>query len=342
MSKTANLIRFLPTVLNARVLDMLDTKRAFSVSGSANHSSKVFTIVDVLKEHKNNMGGVWIVNNSQEVDAVTKNLRVLGGFEIDLFDSRLTQIVPSKVDRLRKMKTMELLALIRSERKRFLILPYFELLKRSPDLDWVEKVKLPLEKGKHIDLMSFYESLIALGYEISEDSYLQKGTYFRSGDVLTIFPVNSQFPLRISLGFDTVESLEFFDQDTVERDVLSEEKKVSLWPIFFEEADYMLVDIFRKDNLVIEDDLEIFDEFYEDWNASFNEVYNKNQVLSFVTFNEDESSHVHLHYLSVLKYRGTYDLVNDLFLNQESAGNHKWKIILCQSWSRSARIITDY
>ena len=324
MSKTANLIRFLPAVLNARVLDMLDTKRAFSVSGSANHSSKVFTVVDALKEQKKTLGGVWIVNNLQEADTVAKNLRLLGGYEVQGFDSRLEQTLPSKVDRLRKMKTMELLAQLRREAPRFLILPYFELLKRSPDLDWVEHSTLKLERGKPIDLMAFYESLIAMGYEISEDSYLQKGTYFRSGDTLTIFPVNSAFPLRISLGFNMVESLEIFDQDSVDRDVVGDEKKAEIWPIFYEESEHMLVDNFRKDNLIVEDDLEIYDEFYEDWNASFNEVYNKNQVLSFVTFNEDESSHIHLHYLSVLRYRGAYDLVNDF----KEKVKESWNIVV--------------
>lgn len=324
MSKTANLIRFLPTVLNARVLDMLERKKAFSVSGSANHSSKVFTVVDSLKDQKKTLGGVWIVNNLSEADAVIKNLKLWGGYEVQNFDSRLGQSLPSKVDRLRRMKTMELLAMLRSEARRFLILPYFELLKRSPDLEWVEKTQLLLERGKTIDLMSFYESLIAMGYEISEDNYLQKGSYYRSGDVLTIFPVNSFYPLRISLGFETVESLEFYDQDSVDKDVISDEKRAAVWPIFYEDSSYMLVDNFRKDNLIVEDDLEIFDEFYEDWNASFNEVYNKNQVLSFVTFNEDESSHIHLHYLSVLRYRGPYDLANDLKEKVKEA----WNIIV--------------
>ena len=298
----------------------------------------MFTVVDALKEHKQTIGGVWIVNNVQEADLVCKNLRLFGGYSIEGFDSRVGQVLPSRVERMRKIKTMELLALLRSEKRRFLVLPYFELLKRSPDLDFVEKSMLKLEKGKKLDLMSFYESLIAMGYEISEDSYLQKGTYFRSGDVLMIFPVNSSFPLRLSIGFDTLDSLEFFDQDTEEKDVLDKANTATVWPIFFEESDRMLTDVFRKDNLVVEDDLEIYDEFYEDWNASFNEVYSKNQVLSFVTFNEDEKNHIHLHYLSVLRYRGAYDLVNDFKEKVKDA----WNIIFfTKKKSELVEILSD-
>ncbi len=324
MSKIANLIRFLPTVLNARVLDMLESKKTFSVSGSANHSSKVFTVIDALRDLKKINGGVWIVNNLQEADAVMRDLRIWSDFKVHGFDSKLDVVAASKVDRLRKMKVMELLSNLRDENKRFLVLPYFELLKRGPDLDWVERAKVVLEKGKAINLMSFYESLIATGYELSEDLYLSKGTYFRTGDTLTIFPVNLENPVRINLGFDNVESLEVFEQESLDKETISSLKKVEIWPVLFEEGSQMLVDAFRKDNLVVEDDLEIYDEFYEDWNASFNEVYNKNQVLSFVTFNEDESNHIHLHYLSVLKYRGAYDLVNDL----KEKVKESWHVII--------------
>jgi transcription-repair coupling factor (superfamily II helicase) len=324
MSKIANLIRFLPTVLNARVLDMLESKKSSSLSGSANHSSKVFAVADCLREIKKINGGVWIVNNVTEADAVIKDLSVWSGFRAMNFDSRLDIVAASKVDRLRKMKVMELLSKLRSEEKRFLVLPYFELLKRIPDLQWLEATKLQLESGKTIKLMDFYESLIAMGYELSEDSFLNRGTYFRTGDVLTIFPVNMDFPVRINIGFDKVESLEVFDQEDAEKSLMEKLKKLEIWPIVFDETPQLMVDAFRKDNLIIEDDLEIYDEFYEDWNSSFNEVYNKNQVLSFVTFNEDESNHLHLHYLSVLKYRGAYDLVNDL----KEKAKESWNVII--------------
>ncbi len=335
MSKIANLIRFLPTVLNARVLDMLETKKAFSVSGSANHSSKVFTVVDALRDMKKINGGVWIVNNSQEADAVIKDLKIWSDFKARGFDSKLDVVSASKVDRLRQMKVMELLAELRNTERRFLVLPYFELLKRVPDLEWVEKATLVLEQGKAISLMSFYENLIGMGYELSEDAYLLRGTYHRTGDTLTIFPVNSDFPVRINLGFEEVESMEFFDRDSLQKEGVKTLKKLEIWPVLFEETDQLLVDTFRKDNLVVEDDLEIYDEFYEDWNANFNEVYNKNLVLSFVTFNEDESSHQHLHYLSVLKYRGVYDLVNDL----KEKIKESWHVIIFTKHKREMQEI---
>lgn len=324
MSKLNNLIRYLPTVLNARFLDMLERKKAFSVSGSANHSSKVFTVVDAMRDQKKINGGVWIVNNLSEAELVMRDLGVWNGMKPMGFDSKIEVMAASKIERQRKIKLMQLLAIIRSDEKRFLVIPYFDLLKRIPDLDWLENALVTLEKGMEVNLMNLYESLIAMGYELSEDAHLARGSYFRAGDTLTIFPVNSEFPVRINLSFDAVESLESYDQDSTEKATLKSLKSLSIWPVLFEETDKMLVDAFRKDNLIVEDDLEIYDEFYEDWNASFNDVYNRHQVISFVTFNEDESNHLHLHYLSVLKYRGAYDLVNDLKEKTKDA----WNIII--------------
>lgn len=312
MNKLNNLIRFLPTVQNARFFDLVSDKKTFSVSGFTNYSSKVFTVVDSLRNEKKTNGGIWIVNSKNDVEPILKEFELWNGLDVYGFDSKIESQSISKLGRLKKIKLMELLSLIKTDNKRFLVIPYFELLKRIPDINWLEKAKLILKKNTELNLMNFYESLIAMGYELSEDMFLEKGSYFRSGDILTIYPVNYHKPIRINIAFDKIESIEIYDQNSLEKEFVEELKECEIWPIIFEESDKLLIDAFRKDNLIIEDDLEIYDEFFEDWNASFNDVYNKNQVISFVSFNEDEKNHLHLHYLSVLKYRGSYDLVNDL------------------------------
>ncbi len=312
MNKIGNLIRFLPTVLNTRVLDLLESKKAFSVSGFSSHSSKVFTVVDALRQADKLKGAIWIVNNLQEAELILKDLGIWSDYRGISYDSRIDSTSASKMARLKQLRVMELLSVIKSEEERFLVIPYFDLLKPVPDFERVTKSVVRLEKNKPIDLMGFYEALITMGYELSDDSFLAKGSYCRNGDVLSIFPVNADFPVRVELGFDKVEAIESYDQNSVDKDIVESLRSVEIWPILFEETKETLVSTLRRDNLVVEDDLEVYDEFYEEWNTAFNEVYGKNQVLSFVTFNEDESTHLHMHYLSVLKYRGGYDLVNDL------------------------------
>ncbi|MCC7432398.1 hypothetical protein IT412_02620, partial [Candidatus Peregrinibacteria bacterium] len=204
MSKLANLIRYFPTVLNARVLDYLSQKKTFSVSGMSNHTSKVFTVIDALRETDGLKGAIWIVNSPADIDLIGKDIKIWSEYEVRYFDPKVDTNLASKIDRLRRIKLIELLALIRSDMERFLVIPYFDLLKRIPDLGWLEKAKVVLQKGKSVDLMNLYESLIAMGYEISDDAFLAKGSYYRNGDMLTIFPVNAEYPVRVDIGFDKI------------------------------------------------------------------------------------------------------------------------------------------
>lgn len=313
MTKLTNLIRFFPTVLNDRVLNMLNSRKNFSVSGGTNFSAKVFTVADILREAEKVKGAIWIVNNQQEQELIVQTLKIWTDLEVGSFDSKIVGNVPaSKLDRMKKLKLMELMALVRSPKKRVLVIPYYDLLNQIPEVEWVNKAILTVKKNAEINMMDFYESLIAMGYEMAEDSYLSRGSYLRSGDVLTIWPVNSTHPIRVEIGFEKVEHIESFDQDTEEKEAVNILKEIDIWPINYEKSGATFVNAFKHDDLIIEDELEIFDEFFEEWNSSFNEVYTKHRTLSFVTFNDDEDSHQHLHYLSVLKYRGAYDLVNDI------------------------------
>ncbi len=81
MSKLANLIRYFPTVLNARVLDYLTQKKTFSVSGMSNHTSKVFTVVDAMRENNGLKGAVWIVNSAADIDLVGKDVKMWSEYE---------------------------------------------------------------------------------------------------------------------------------------------------------------------------------------------------------------------------------------------------------------------
>ena len=86
----------------------------------------------------------------------------------------------------------------------------------------------------------------------------------------------------------------------------------------------VLTDLFNKNCLVIEDEIDLGDEFYEIWNEMFDEMYGKFRGISFVSFNEDDSSHQHLHYISVLQYRGVYDFLNDIREKKRDS----WQVVL--------------
>ncbi len=167
-----------------------------------------------------------------------------------------------------------------------------------------------LKKGQDVNVTEIFESLIERGYEVSDDKFLKKGTYYKSGEVLTVFPLNYDNPVKIEIGFDRVERI--FEYDQAEGEEGEEMNSVELVPLRFEGQGKTISQYFNNEFLVIEDELDVIDEFYEGWSNLMDEAYEKMNSLVFVSFNEDEEHHRHLHYVSVLKYRGSYDFANDM------------------------------
>src|SRR5690606_17999757 len=147
------------------VLDMMNSRKNFSVSGGTNYAAKVFTVADILREAEKVKGAVWIVNNHQEQDLIVQTLKLWTKLEIYAFDSKMVGGVPaSKLERMKRLKIMELLALVRSKEQRILVIPYYDLLNQIPEIEWLNQAVLKVKRGSEINMMEFYESLIAMGY----------------------------------------------------------------------------------------------------------------------------------------------------------------------------------
>ncbi|MCA9370926.1 MAG: transcription-repair coupling factor [Candidatus Peregrinibacteria bacterium] len=158
--------------------------------------------------------------------------------------------------------------------------------------------KMELKPGQAVKFTSFIESLIDLGYSHGEDLYLYPGEYRRSGDVFDIYPIQSSHPYRISLEFDSIERIEIVNPEN-----LSETKPhkgtVDVFPVLYEQT-ASLKDQIPKDHLLILDD-------QDDIEPSM-----KTMILRFTSFPETQENHVHLRYLSVLKFYTLTDFLNDV------------------------------
>jgi transcription-repair coupling factor (superfamily II helicase) len=205
---------------------------------------------------------------------------------------------------------IEMTARLHSKERKVVVAPYTSLMTNFPDYTEMTEGKFRMKIGESINPMQFFEQLIEKGYEVCDDQYLEKGTYHRSGDLLSIFPVNFDHPVKVEIGFDAIEKIYTYDQES--KETLEELKEIELYPLRTISAYKGLGDHLGPHCLVIEDEVDVVDEYYEAWNSVFDELYGRIHYLSFVTFNDEEERHQHLHYLSVLKYRGAYDLSNDL------------------------------
>lgn len=311
METLKNLIHFFPSIQNGRVLDLLDSQKSASLSGAGNYSSKVFIFSDVVRKLPKYKTVLWIVTDHTELEHVVRSLKLWSNIDVYGFDHETAAAgTVRETERNNKLNMIEMVSRLHGKERKVIVAPYTSLMVNFPDYQEMMDGKFTMKNGQAINPMQFFENLIEKGYEVCDDQHLEKGTYHRSGDVLSIFPVNFDHPVKVEIGFDAIERIYTFDQETQEE--LQTLEEIELYPLRTVSAYKSIGDHLGLNCLVIEDEVDVVDEYYDAWNSVFDELHGKIHYLSFVTFNDDESRHQHLHYLSVLKYRGAYDLSNDL------------------------------
>ncbi|MBI4232663.1 transcription-repair coupling factor, partial [Candidatus Peregrinibacteria bacterium] len=91
-----------------------------------------------------------------------------------------------------------------------------------------------------------------------------------------------------------------------------EVSQLVVFPLDYDEEDQEVLSVLGEKGVVIDDEVDVIDEYYEVWNGFMEEASNRCSTISFSSFNDDVANHLHLHFLSVLKYRTPYDFANDL------------------------------
>ncbi|MFM6026180.1 MAG: transcription-repair coupling factor, partial [Dolichospermum sp.] len=88
-----------------------------------------------------------------------------------------------------------------------------------------------LEKGMEFDLDGFGEKITILGYE-RVPLVETEGQWSRRGDIVDVFPVSSELPVRLEWFGDEIEQIREFDPST-QRSALDKIEKVTLTPTSF-------------------------------------------------------------------------------------------------------------
>ncbi len=215
MTTVKNLIKDFSTIQNNRVLDLLEKKKNISLSGTGNFSAKAFVFSDVMREKKDIKTVLWVVNDTSEQDHVIRSLRFWG--DMDVMPYNFEQPGTDNVratEEFNRINAIELVVAMKSRDRKVIVAPYADLMNTFPDHKEIAERTITLRKGDKIDLTELFEGLIDLGYEVSPDPSLRKGTYYKSGEILTVFPVYFDYPVKIDVGFDRVESITMIDPET--------------------------------------------------------------------------------------------------------------------------------
>lgn len=311
MKDCKHLITLFPHGQNLRVVEQFDQQGYTSISGGGNYSSKAFLVADLMRETKDLKNVLWICSDSQHRETIARAIELWGDTHVVDFEYTENPILDKKIERRNKIALAELaVQAADTKQANFFIVEYKDLGKKYPNLEVMQEKKQHLKVGDDIDPMDFFEFLIEAGYEVSQDFHVEKGQYYRQGDVLLLWPIGQEDPVQIELGFDVIEGIYLFDQ--VEKQHIKKLKEISVYPIHVKEHAPSIFSYFGRGSLVLDDEVEFPEEETEAFEALMNLRQPECRYLEFRSFMEETPYHHHLHYLSVLKYHNPLDMVADL------------------------------
>jgi transcription-repair coupling factor (superfamily II helicase) len=306
-----HLITLFPEGQNIGVIEQFSQQGYSSVSGGGNTSSKTFLVSDLMRAVPDVKHVIWLCSDFQHKENTVRSLRLWGEAPVYDYNFEENSMRDRKVDRKNLVKTVEFLSyILEKDRTRFFVVSYKDLFKDFPEPELFERGSISLCKKESIDPTELFERLISMGYEVNMDVYVEKGQYFRHGDALTIWPVNSEKPIRVEIGFDEVEKIAIFDQ--VDKVDISEIEEVRICPITVFGKEAPLLSFFGRGSLVLDDEVEFPDEDSEKFEAAMQGRNPESKFLEFRSFMEESPYHHHLHYLSVIKYYNPLDFISDL------------------------------
>lgn len=312
-----NIISYFPDDTLRDVTSLFRRQKNISVSGASNASAKAMILSQVLKKNKDSIKNVlWVVSEENEQNIIKKALETWGDAQVFIYKKRPDEEVVNfpTMREFKETKNKELVEFVSrvflSEGAVFIV-DFPSLLQNFPDIKEFLSNRISLKAKEDVDVVALIGKLVAIGYEMSDDKFLQKGQYYKKGDSLVVRPINSEEAFRIDIGFNKIERIEIIDQKDFVTNI-NEVKSLDIFPLEYERETNDFLGLLGPKGVVVDDEVDVVDEYYEVWNAFMDDVTTKGQSIAFSSFNDDVENHVHLHFLSVLKYRNAYDFANDV------------------------------
>lgn len=264
--------------------DLLSAEGDLVISGASNETAKAMLLSHIMhfKKHPT----ILVSEDLMHVDGLRHWL--------DFFEQE-TVVVPEHIDgQLTVTALQQFLRFMQGEEKIFLTSKAvwamdFPLYKELVD----ESLKLKV--GQSVPFTQFVEQLLDRGYEHALDAHLEPGQYRRQGDTLDIYPVQSDMMYRVQFSFDEVEWI----VPVRDGELLEKVQMIDLFPVTYSETAPLARQMPQDALLVIDDQDEI-------------ERPKTGLCVRYTSFPESMEHHVHLRYLSVLKFYTLTDFLNDL------------------------------
>jgi len=315
--------------------DLFFGKSSVTYSGAGNASSKALIISNIFKQAQRGDVGkkagsvLWIVNDESEMEKVKQSMYVFSdkpvfGYKPMSEEDRGFFSTNREYERAKQVKDTEFVSRMVSSgtTPSVFIVTFDTVFKKFPSGEFLKKNTANFKVGDEIGVVGFIEKLVDAGYDNADDEHLKKGEYFKTGESVIVWPVNTDGAYKIIFDFDKIEHISEYDLED-KKDGLSR-KTLSVFPIDCENYSEGITDDLGENGVIIDDELDITDDFFDAWNAFMENIKRSCKTVSFTSFNEDEENHLHLHFYSILKYRSGYDFANDL----KDKINGGWRVVI--------------
>ena len=285
------------------------------LSGVGNNTSKVFFLSKLINSLSKNQNILWVAQNSEEAQEINKYIQSFTSISSTLFlqnsqkekNNSIQEVeVVHKLNQVTKHSNLIIISLNEANLK---VLPYSEIQKQS----------FQIIKNQKFDLVELFNKIIDLGYSYSKEQHLKKGEYCKTGDILNIFPLNSEYPIKIEINFDKIENIWTYNS-IQNNQIIQHFDKFKIYPINCQESGTQkLIHTLNENNLLILDEVDEIDENLE------NQLKNSStKQIIFTSFPREVDNYTHLRYLSVLKFYNLLDFLNDL----KDKLSRNWEIII--------------
>ena len=338
-----NIISFFPREGLAESTDLFRIQKNITYSGAGNSSSKAVVLSDLLRDEKIGLENVlWVTSDSEEQNTVKKAMDLCSDRPVFLYtkkadEERLTYATSADYEIDCKRDLIEFVLRASLNKKAVFIVNFQSLLQNFPDVGSLERKKITIKKDEELNSVDLIERLVSVGYEVTDNKILKKGQYYKVGDSIFLYPINSETIVRLEVGFNQIEKIVIVDGDDYTKEG-RERSIIDIYPIDYDLETENIMDLFGKNGVIIDDEVDVVDEYYEVWNSFMEEASKRSSTITFASFNEDTENHKRLHYLSVLRYRSGYDLANDL----RDKMSNDWKIIFfTKNLSENRALLVD-
>ncbi len=327
-----SLISNWPKSFQANLYQELEEFANLSMSGFSNTSSKALTISNLVRQAKD-QNFFLMVNANGDLKEHIQNLELFSATALHILNLEANPHTDKQIQEQNNLELLNFISKLHQGEKGLFIANYVDALSDGYDPKAFAN-SLDFSTGQTVKNTEVFESLIQAGYQIGQTIEVEQGQYYCRGDIITIFPVNLDFPIRLHLDFEEITSIEVCSLDYQKS--LTQLDSIQVRPILKARSEFKISDLITSNTIYIEGELEIIEEDFKLY-KHFLDGLNDNKKFSLVSFSEDETNHRHAGFASVLKYHSSFDFISDMQLKKKQG----YQTIILSKQNKSIEQLLD-